>query len=131
MNANEFGCPSRRVADSAFEQLVCGLDEHSGHRLRIRSVIGDGGEVETVDDGDERVDHLGGGEFEEFELKALHSVVDDASEQPAPPVEDRVDGGRRLFRGIRSEEHTSELQSRFDLVCRLLLEKKRITQGMN
>src|SRR5207249_10764814 len=25
--------------------------------------------------------------------------------------------------GIRSEEHTSELQSRFDLVCRLLLEK--------
>src|SRR5699024_12202169 len=26
--------------------------------------------------------------------------------------------------GERSEEHTSELQSRFDLVCRLLLEKK-------
>src|SRR5699024_12771315 len=25
----------------------------------------------------------------------------------------------------RSEEHTSELQSRFDLVCRLLLEKKK------
>src|SRR5699024_11803238 len=28
---------------------------------------------------------------------------------------------------IRSEEHTSELQSRFDLVCRLLLEKKNLT----
>src|SRR5437868_11447999 len=28
----------------------------------------------------------------------------------------------------RSEEHTSELQSRFDLVCRLLLEKKKNTQ---
>src|SRR5699024_11235105 len=27
----------------------------------------------------------------------------------------------------RSEEHTSELQSRFDLVCRLLLEKKNVT----
>src|SRR5207249_10801813 len=27
--------------------------------------------------------------------------------------------------GARSEEHTSELQSRFDLVCRLLLEKKK------
>src|SRR5699024_12010753 len=26
----------------------------------------------------------------------------------------------------RSEEHTSELQSRFDLVCRLLLEKKKM-----
>src|SRR5699024_12553528 len=29
-----------------------------------------------------------------------------------------------LSDGGRSEEHTSELQSRFDLVCRLLLEKK-------
>src|SRR5207249_5729293 len=28
-------------------------------------------------------------------------------------------------RQLRSEEHTSELQSRFDLVCRLLLEKKK------
>src|SRR5438067_10720013 len=28
-------------------------------------------------------------------------------------------------RVTRSEEHTSELQSRFDLVCRLLLEKKK------
>src|SRR2546421_8944356 len=32
-------------------------------------------------------------------------------------------GGRRAG-GTRSEEHTSELQSRSDLVCRLLLEKK-------
>src|SRR5207249_5609858 len=31
------------------------------------------------------------------------------------------------YAGLRSEEHTSELQSRFDLVCRLLLEKKKIT----
>src|SRR5207249_11993757 len=30
--------------------------------------------------------------------------------------------------GDRSEEHTSELQSRFDLVCRLLLEKKKQTK---
>src|SRR5699024_11820770 len=28
---------------------------------------------------------------------------------------------------VRSEEHTSELQSRFDLVCRLLLEKNKET----
>src|SRR6266513_3209101 len=34
-------------------------------------------------------------------------------------------------RAMRSEEHTSELQSRFDLVCRLLLEKKNrpVRQG--
>src|SRR5687768_18267778 len=30
--------------------------------------------------------------------------------------------------GIRSEEHTSELQSRLHLVCRLLLEKKKKKQ---
>src|SRR5438105_12128054 len=38
-------------------------------------------------------------------------------------------GGRVLdlwpLPGFRSEEHTSELQSRVDLVCRLLLEKKK------
>src|SRR5699024_3506528 len=32
---------------------------------------------------------------------------------------------------VRSEEHTSELQSRFDLVCRLLLEKKKINTNLN
>src|SRR5699024_12485135 len=31
-----------------------------------------------------------------------------------------------INKGGRSEEHTSELQSRFDLVCRLLLETKKI-----
>src|SRR5689334_23537296 len=31
---------------------------------------------------------------------------------------------RELGVGLRSEEHTSELQSQFHLVCRLLLEKK-------
>src|SRR5688572_32191899 len=32
---------------------------------------------------------------------------------------------RRLFHQMRSEEHTSELQSQSNLVCRLLLEKKK------
>src|SRR5699024_12437194 len=32
----------------------------------------------------------------------------------------------RLLAGTRSEEHTSELQSRFELVCRPLLEKKKL-----
>src|SRR5437868_9326931 len=40
-----------------------------------------------------------------------------------------LDGSQRAARrdpsSARSEEHTSELQSRFDLVCRLLLEKKK------
>src|SRR5438034_5804513 len=37
----------------------------------------------------------------------------------------RTRGGRAFEEGARSEEHTSELQSHSDLVCRLLLEKKK------
>src|SRR2546429_6449638 len=40
-----------------------------------------------------------------------------------PPV--RAAQARRAGGGVRSEEHTSELQSRLHLVCRLLLEKKK------
>src|SRR5206468_10801053 len=41
----------------------------------------------------------------------------------------RVRRRRRRSRRTRSEEHTSELQSRSDLVCRLLLEKKKEFTG--
>src|SRR5687768_18484610 len=37
---------------------------------------------------------------------------------------ERVERGHQHARGLRSEEHTTELQSRLHLVCRLLLEKK-------
>src|SRR5688572_31559443 len=40
---------------------------------------------------------------------------------PAP----RTPDGRVDLSGVRSEEHTSELQSQSNLVCRLLLEKKK------
>src|SRR5260370_32509676 len=60
--------------------------------------------------------------------------------QPVPQV-----GGRRVLslkllcetsQGLdddfeRSEEHTSELQSHLNLVCRLLLEKKKIHQNIS
>src|SRR3989449_527204 len=43
-----------------------------------------------------------------------------------PPTQ----GGEAMFRALkyRSEEHTSELQSRLHLVCRLLLEKKKLVE---
>src|SRR5438067_4840605 len=44
------------------------------------------------------------------------------------PRERAGDLEKTARRGPRSEEHTSELQSRFDLVCRLLLEKKKKNQ---
>src|SRR2546430_13356585 len=44
---------------------------------------------------------------------------------PPSPARARREGSRRAApRGPRSEEHTSELQSQSNLVCRLLLEKK-------
>src|SRR5690349_22769937 len=42
-----------------------------------------------------------------------------------------LDRGTALISSPRSEEHTSELQSRRDLVCRLLLEKKKKKKHSN
>src|SRR5689334_23580639 len=54
-----------------------------------------------------------------------------SSRRSTRPEERRRTDGSRLWprerpgRSPRSEEHTSELQSQFHLVCRLLLEKKK------
>src|SRR5699024_11810950 len=45
--------------------------------------------------------------------------------QRTPMAPADTDRNEALPADDRSEEHTSELQSRFDLVCRLLLEKKK------
>src|SRR3712207_6924277 len=50
--------------------------------------------------------------------------VDDPQPELSSGGRDRT-GGRRPGADLRSEEHTSELQSRQYLVCRLLLEKKK------
>src|SRR3712207_8170655 len=69
---------------------------------------------------------LGDAEFRQprrVEKALIGEVVDgeDAGNLLSAPGE----VGRRQGRGPRSEEHTSELQSRQYLVCRLLLEKKQ------
>src|SRR2546430_12078931 len=58
-----------------------------------------------------------------FRSKADHTATDENQpqlRQTVPSVHPRPEGRRR-----RSEEHTSELQSQSNLVCRLLLEKKK------
>src|SRR5438067_8138320 len=52
-------------------------------------------------------------------------VVVDVRRFPIVPIEQEAKRGVVREPDARSEEHTSELQSRFDLVCRLLLEKKK------
>src|SRR6266704_3263922 len=44
---------------------------------------------------------------------------------PCPSPGCSTPGARHAVASARSEEHTSELQSRFDIVCRLLLEKNK------
>src|SRR2546421_9736685 len=51
-------------------------------------------------------------------------VENAASGWPGAALQLRFDAPGEV-RAVRSEEHTSELQSRSDLVCRLLLEKKK------
>src|SRR2546430_13533985 len=51
-------------------------------------------------------------------------VDDVATVEPGPGVLGALEGAR-----VRSEEHTSELQSQSNLVCRLLLEKKKTTNA--
>src|SRR5699024_12492321 len=56
----------------------------------------------------------------------LHDL-EDAVRQWTGPYGQRA-WFRQISPDVRSEEHTSELQSRFELVCRLLLEKKHKTK---
>src|SRR2546428_6167511 len=70
-------------------------------------------------------------------FRSVLPLLDDAAMGGAALREDaggQRGAARRVRRGPplvpgrgRSEEHTSELQSRSDLVCRLLLEKKKTT----
>src|SRR2546430_3663748 len=46
----------------------------------------------------------------------------------SPPATKRFKPAIKSWRVRRSEEHTSELQSQSNLVCRLLLEKKKIEE---
>src|SRR2546430_10314053 len=59
-----------------------------------------------------------------YEIKLSTELVDDQVHSAPDPLQ-----GVRAFHGAepehRSEEHTSELQSQSNLVCRLLLEKKK------
>src|SRR5689334_23956880 len=71
--------------------------------------------------------HLGGRGAAAVELDPLaqgaQPVLLDAARDDH--LVDLLDPVARVHQPIRSEEHTSELQSQFHLVCRLLLEKKK------
>src|SRR2546428_9720710 len=76
----------------------------SGHRDRDAHAAGKGLHLQVLGEVLQVRRHEGLGPREE--------VVEDPEHEP-------------VLHLLRSEEHTSELQSRSDLVCRLLLEKKK------
>src|SRR5260370_22152580 len=61
---------------------------------------------------------------------ASRAPAGQAAVRPSPDLARLTEREREVLclvaRGLRSEEHTSELQSHLNLVCRLLLEKKKI-----
>src|SRR5437762_10389763 len=61
--------------------------------------------------------------------RCLRWTVQESSRPQTPPRVDLAAPRRRSGVCGRSEEHTSELQSPMYLVCRLLLEKKKITNN--
>src|SRR5438067_5643253 len=71
-------------------------------------------------------EHATGVTAEEL-IRAARSQIHRHLTRVHPFVDAARVGQGSIDKWMRSEEHTSELQSRFDLVCRLLLEKKNNT----
>src|SRR5699024_10341107 len=75
----------------------------------------------------EILEEMGASTVEENEISEHYDIVPYQSTHNTGGVimgDDPEISAVNNYSQLRSEEHTSELQSRFDLVCRLLLEKK-------
>src|SRR5699024_12237279 len=62
------------------------------------------------------------------QMKTPISVIELMARDLDEPYSSSIRDKNEKLQNGRSEEHTSELQSRFELVCRLLLEKKNRTE---
>src|SRR3989475_4720338 len=128
------GIEALRVGDArlAARAVAVELQQHVGVELGGDLFGVEGMAQEFPDAGPQRGVMLGrrrslGGDQEERGSRAHVGVVAQGARRG-----ERVHVGERLvehheigWRGVRSEEHTSELQSQSNLVCRLLLEKKK------
>src|SRR5699024_12019927 len=120
----------KRIVDfGAFVELKPGVEglvhiSEMAHRNvdTPHEVVSENEEVEvkvlSVDQDEQRVS---------LSIKALEEAPERDEQQQATQKPEREESRPAVRQpSLRSEEHTSELQSRFDLVCRLLLEKKKI-----
>src|SRR6266480_6717270 len=116
----------------AVDQNACSLSKLNNQRQRGAATI-----IPVVADFTRPLDlpGLGGAELDGLLFaNSLHFVADPATALGALAARVRTGGRiviveydrRAASRWVRSEEHTSELQSHVNLVCRLLLEKKKL-----
>src|SRR5438034_1903297 len=68
--------------------------------------------------------------FSNSPVLAFQSWIMLSSRVEATPCPSEDQAAANAASAYRSEEHTSELQSHSDLVCRLLLEKKKLRTGI-
>src|SRR5207249_7838882 len=99
--------------------------EKSGARTAWQVLKHQAPMLQTRDDGNGRPASLGRRGRASLYLDDSPAIVLDGVRVPDFRALEDIDA-QSIF-AIRSEEHTSELQSRFDLVCRLLLENKKET----
>src|SRR2546422_4469817 len=101
-------------------ELVTGLAQLSAEKGLPKEVVSDiiARAIKRAYGDEEHIDvkvDVQTGAFKVFLLKTVVEKVED------PKIQVQLDTAKKIK---RSEEHTSELQSRLHLVCRLLLEKK-------
>src|SRR5690606_35878770 len=90
------------------EAIICGFTEPKGSRDKFGSLV-----LGVMDEGELVYIGQAGTGFTDSTLKSIYDKLKPFITEKSP------------FNKKRSEDHTSELQSRENLVCRLLLEKKK------
>src|SRR5206468_12111624 len=108
-----------------YSVILCYFSHHISHSLVYTLSLHDALPIFQADGCDCADD---AGHLRSADSGVLH-VAHDLAQRSSAPLHWRItDDGvfdSHLAEPDRSEEHTSELQSRSDLVCRLLLEKKK------
>src|SRR2546426_3723543 len=114
------------VLDILDRRLAVNARQHQAAKVPHRHALEVAGcPLFEHESGEQRLPELAGGLDEELGDGRLMECLQEKVVQEKPGVEGRVAPVDHLEIDQRSEEHTSELQSPCNLVCRLLLEKKK------
>src|SRR5207249_10610946 len=110
----------------ALERIAYLLDRAREKPYRVRAYLR-AAEIVKALAPDELVARVVAGTLQELEGigPKTAAIITEVASSGSTAYLDELEEKTAIPVGKRSEEHTSELQSRFDLVCRLLLEKKK------